>query len=353
MWEADTLLEHMYNEAMRGAKDRQASMSSSERKLLLKQVLRQLIGEFEINANHKPVLLERVPCEGYVRERVELSAVPGVSYAAYVLIPDGSQGKTMPAVVAVHGHGYGSREIVGLGEDGSTDTDQPGIHRHFAVELARRGMVVIAPDVAGFGERRLMADLARDPDSPNSCHRLSTQLMMHGKTAAGLRVAETLGAVGHLAERPEVQPGRIGIMGFSGGGLISFLCAALDERIRAAVLAGYPNTFKDSIMEIRHCVCNYIPGILNHAELPEWLGLMAPRPLFLESGTHDPIFPAAGFNAAVDRLREIYRREGSEEKLQTDLFPGAHQISGRHSYDWLFEQLNRPDMPPPWPRIRF
>ena len=184
----------------------------------------------------------------------------------------------MPAAVAVHGHGYGSREIVGLRQDGSSDPEPPGIHQHFAVQLVRRGMVVIAPDVAGFGERRLAADLARNPEAANSCHRLSTQLLMHGKTLAGLRVAETLRALDYLAERPEVQPDRIGIMGFSGGGLISFLCAALDERIRAAVLAGYPNTFKDSIMAVQHCICNYIPGMLSHAELPEWIGLISPDP---------------------------------------------------------------------------
>lgn len=342
MWRPDALLESLYNEAVGKTKDRQVSMSAEQRKRHLKRVLRQLLGPFESNDSHKPVLLEQEMCDGYIRERIELSAVPGVSFAAYVLIPTGNQGKPLPAVVAVHGHGYGSREITGMNPDGSRDLEPPGIHQHFAVRLARRGLVVIAPDVAGFGERRLAADLARNPEAPNSCHRLSTELMMHGKTLAGLRAAETLTALDYLAGRPEVHAGRIGIMGFSGGGLISFLCAALDERIQAAVLAGYPNTFKDSILAMQHCVCNYIPGMLHHAELPEWMGLISPRPLFLESGTDDRIFPAVGFNSAVDQLREIYRRAGAEEKLQTDLFPGAHQISGRYSYGWLVEQLSSP-----------
>ena len=42
-------------------------------------------------------------------------------------------------------------------------------------------------------------------------------------------------------------------------------------------------------------------------------------------------------------LREIYRRTGAEE-TRTDLFPGAHEISGRYSYDWLFERLSGPDL---------
>lgn len=92
MWRADVFLESMYNEAMGRTKDRQVSMSAEERKGHLKQTLRQLIGEFESNDRHKPVLLEQEPCDGYIRERVELSAVPGVSFAAYVLIPDGNQG---------------------------------------------------------------------------------------------------------------------------------------------------------------------------------------------------------------------------------------------------------------------
>ncbi|MCI1773800.1 MAG: alpha/beta hydrolase family protein [Paenibacillus lautus] len=340
MWRADAFLESMYNEAVEKTKNSQADMSAEERKRYLKQALRRLIGEFETNENHKPVLLEQESCDGYIRERIELSAVPGLSFASYILIPE-DQGKPMPAAVAVHGHGYGSREIVGLRQDGSSDPEPPGIHQHFAVQLVRRGMVVIAPDVAGFGERRLAADLARNPEAANSCHRLSTQLLMHGKTLAGLRVAETLRALDYLAERPEVQPDRIGIMGFSGGGLISFLCAALDERIRAAVLAGYPNTFKDSIMAVQHCICNYIPGMLSHAELPEWIGLISPRPLYLESGTDDRIFPAAGFNLAVEQLRDTYRRAGAEERLRTDLFPGAHEISGLNSYDWLCSELER------------
>ncbi|MBY0158382.1 dienelactone hydrolase family protein [Cytobacillus firmus] len=340
MWRADAFLESMYNEAVEKTKDSQASMSAEERKRYLEQALRRLIGEFETNENHKPVLLEQESCDGYIRERIELSAVPGLSFASYILIPE-DQGKPMPAAVAVHGHGYGSREIVGLRQDGSSDPEPPGIHQHFAVQLVRRGMVVIAPDVAGFGERRLAADLARNPEAANSCHRLSTQLLMHGKTLAGLRVAETLRALDYLAERPEVQPDRIGIMGFSGGGLISFLCAALDERIRAAVLAGYPNTFKDSIMAVQHCICNYIPGMLSHAELPEWIGLISPRSLYLESGADDRIFPAAGFNLAVEQLRDTYRRAGAEERLRTDLFPGAHEISGRNSYDWLCSELER------------
>jgi pimeloyl-ACP methyl ester carboxylesterase len=265
---------------------------------------------------------------------VELSAVSGLKFGAYLLIPSNASGK-LPGVIAVHGHGYGSRQICGLSEEGTEDTGEPDIYRHFAVQLVKKGFLVIAPDVIGFGERRMRADLIDDPNAASSCYRMATQLLLLGKTLTGLRVAEMIGTLDYFAQRPELDPTKIGIAGFSGGSLISFVASALDERIRAAVLIGFPNTFQDSIMAVHHCVCNYTPGILTLAELPELLGLIAPRPLFLESGDVDPIFPASGFHKAVRQLQRIYEQESAERLLGFDLFPGKHEISGRHSFDWL------------------
>ncbi|PAK54426.1 dienelactone hydrolase family protein [Paenibacillus sp. 7541] len=341
MWAADSYLENLYHASWRRIQLKADSSDVAMRKEDLKQKLQRLLGDFETVADgeHQPRMLERVQCEGYIRERVELSAVPGLSFGAYVLIPEGGR-RPLPAVVAIHGHGYGSREIVGLQADGSpSDPDKTGIHGQFAVELVKRGVMVIAPDIAGFGERRLASDLAKDPHAPNSCYSMATQLLMYGKTLTGLRVAEIRRAVEYTVSRTDADERRIGMMGFSGGGLLAYTCAVLEERIRAVVVAGYTNTFKDSIMAVRHCLCNFTPQMLQYAELPEWIGLLSPRPLFLESGADDPIFPQAGFEEAARQLRDIYKRGGAEHALHTDLFPGRHEISGRRSFDWLCQTL--------------
>lgn len=333
MWNGDELLERLYKEAIR--KHRMPSDElPNERKQKLRDALRLSIGSFEPNTEHSPKLLERVECDGYIRERVELSATPSLSFGAYVLIPKGAEGK-LPAVLAIHGHGYGSREIVGLNRDGTPDLDKPGIHGHFAVELVKRGMIVIAPDVIGFGERRLHADLKGNADIASSCYRLSTTLMMLGKTLTGLRVAEALRSYQYLSSRADVDAGRIGVMGFSGGALISYVTAVLEARISAVVLTGFTNTMKDSILGVQHCIDNYTPGLLTHAELPELIGLIAPRPLFLETGDSDRIFPLEGFRKAATELEVIYKAEGAGDKLGVDIFPGGHEVNGRVAYDWL------------------
>lgn len=279
-----------------------------------------------------------------IRERIVLEVLPGVEFAAYVFKPEAPT-EPGPAVLAVHGHGYGSRQVSGMLPDGSPDTDGTDGHHHFAVELARRGLVVVAPDVVGFGERVTDADRQFDPDAPYSCYRLAETLLLTGHTLTGLRVAELLGVLRHLRTRSEVDPQRVGVMGHSGGSLLAMLTLGCDDDLAAGVLCGYPNTFGDSILRVRHCACNYLPGILQVADQPDLLALAVPRPLFVESGTQDPIFPAPGFHRAVATLRQAYAAAGAPEALGVDEHPGGHEVSGRRSYDWLTEQLARPGSP--------
>ncbi|THF77813.1 dienelactone hydrolase family protein [Cohnella fermenti] len=339
MWMPDNYFERIYKETIanhQAAADRE---SAEQRKERLRAALKSALGQFASPLpSSEPELLSSEDCGSYIRERVKLSGVDGLSFGAYLLIPKKRIGK-IPGVLAVHGHGYGSREIVGLLPDGAIDHEPPGLHRHFALELVERGLVVIAPDVIGFGERMLEEDRHKDPRHNSSCYKMATQLLLYGQTLTGLRTAELLAALEYLSKREEVDNARIGAMGFSGGALLSFVCAALDQRIQAAVLTGFPGTFKGTIMEVFHCVDNYTPGMLVHAELPEWISLIAPRSLFVESGDRDPIFPIASAESAIEELRQRYRRENAEERFAFDVFPGEHEISGRVAYDWLAGQL--------------
>src|SRR4029079_3378382 len=84
--------------------------------------------------------------------------------------------------------------------------------------------------------------------------------------------------------RKTLDASRIGCVGISGGGTCTLFSAALEPRIKAAMVSGYLNTFRDSIVSISHCMDNYVPGIMNWAEMYDVAGLIAPRPLVIESG---------------------------------------------------------------------
>jgi dienelactone hydrolase len=307
-----------------------------------RQDLRQaFLGDLGIGKEDKPALdpqlLEETACEGYTRQRVSFTTFTGLDMLAYVLIPSDGRLKH-PAVVACHGHGYGSREIVGLLPDGTETQGDPGYQKNFALSLVDKGFLVIVPEILGFGDRRLAEDRNK-PLGSSSCDRVSSFLLMMGRTMAGMRVAETMRTIDYLESRKDVDGTRIGCMGISGGGLVCSFTAAVDDRIKAAVVSGYANTFHDSVMAMEHCIDNFVPGLVRHAELPDILSLIAPRPLLMESGTEDPIFPIQAFHLAHERIRKAYALLDAEDRVDVDVFIGDHQIGGEKAFPFLVDWL--------------
>ncbi|WNS46501.1 alpha/beta hydrolase family protein [Paenibacillus sp. MMS20-IR301] len=309
------------------------------REVLAAQLTGWLGGFPEQRAELQPVRLERTTCPGYIRERIEITTYEGLRMALYLLIPEQAAASPLPAVLAIHGHGYGSRELVGLNPDGSEREGDPGLHKDFAVSLVKQGFVTAVPELLGFGDRRLAEDLDSGEPGRNSCFRLSSALLLAGRTMAGYRIYETMRALDYVQQRAEVSPQAIGIMGISGGGLVAGFTAALDERISCAVVSGYAGTFATSILTRNHCLDNYIPGILQDAEMPDLLGLIAPRGLFMESGDSDPLFGPAGAKQALARLEMIYAAAGAGGGVQADFFAGGHEIHGEPAFSWLRSQL--------------
>ncbi|WP_058306641.1 dienelactone hydrolase family protein [Gracilibacillus massiliensis] len=334
MNQLDRLFEQFYDNAL---EETIKAAGPVERKLTLKSSLLELLGDFsyldETRVPLQATIVETKEFSDYKRELMILSITKHLEIKMYVLTPKAE--KIFSPVLALHGHGYGVKEAVGLSEDGEKE-QVVRIHNQFAVHLVKKGFKVFAPEVIGFGDRRLTRDIQQG--NINSCEAMATTLLMEGKTLAGLRIWETRRIVDFIEKSSDVDKKKIAIMGFSGGALIAAYTAALDLRVKATVLTGFTNTFKGSIMAMHHCIDNYIPGILNYAELPEWISLISPRSLFIESGEKDPIFPNRYVMEAINQIEENYQNR--PEKFSCDIFPGTHEISGRKAYDWLSDQLS-------------
>jgi hypothetical protein len=68
-------------------------------------------------------------------------------------------------------------------------------------------------------------------------------------------------------------------------------------------------------------------------------GLIAPRPLFVESGEKDDIFPIHASVESVTRVREIYSVFGAAELLEQEIFPGEHAFWGKRGIPFLARYL--------------
>lgn len=287
-----------------------------------------------------PELIEETDRGTHLQRKFIIRSTRHSDVPVYVLIPKGD-GEPRPCVLALHGHGYGVKAILGISEDGAYREEPAGYQRDFAVELVRRGFVVAAPEIYCFGEREASyAHLSEHSPQPSTCHNASTYAMMLGLTVAGIRVWDGMRVVDLLETLPEADTSRLGVMGISGGGMHAFFSACLDARIKAAVISGYFCDWRQSILAISHCTCNFVPGLMKLGELSDIAGLIAPRPLLIENGTQDSIFPIAEVKATVAKARRAWKTLGAAAMIEEDYFEDGHRINGEKAYPFLLRHLH-------------
>jgi dienelactone hydrolase len=317
-----------------GGRDRVASW-----KVTARAKLTELLG---ITPSEMVPLQAEIGCPvektGYTRRAVTYNTRPGLTAFGYLLVPNGLKGRA-PAIVCIPGHGRGVDDLVGITEDGSERDRKDGYQHDFAIQCVERGFVTMAIEPIGFGHRRDPAARKAGPDA-SSCQPAAGAALMLGETMLGWRVWDAIRTLDFLETRPEVDPGRMAMIGISGGGTVALDAAALDERIKATVLSCSFCSFRDSIYTISHCIDNYVPGILRWFEVADIAGLIAPRALFAENGVLDPIFPESGVRAALKETERIYADQGVVGRVDHHLFEGGHVFNGIQAFPRLAEWLD-------------
>ncbi len=287
-------------------------------------------------------LLNRREDDGYVREKIAITGRDGVEIPAYLLTPTGAlpPGGKRRAVLCLHGHGNGKSDVVGDPGRGSPEQRAEAAARisahnyDYARQFVKMGFVALAPDARGFGERTEGLG-----NSESECIVPGLVSLFLGIPIAGQRLSDDLSAVDYLSSLPGVDPTRIGCVGLSEGGKRTLYLAAMDERIKAAVISGYFSTLTGAIREWSRLenwdICNYVPGLLRYADYPDLAALIAPRPLLVEYGTADDLYDETAVNEALDRTARVYAAQGAADHFDTDIFAGGHKWSGRKSLGWM------------------
>jgi len=264
--------------------------------------------------------------DGYRRQRWHLWVEPTVPLPFYLLLPDVDEvgaGKPLPLVICPHGHNH-PHIYVGLYEDEAERHLIIDGERDIAVQAVREGYIVIAPTARGFGETRTAEDI--ESNNLSSCRTQLMHGLLLGRTPVGERVWDMSRMLDWALDNLDVDSSRVAITGNSGGGTVALFAAACDTRFTVAVPGSYFNTFAGSIGSIRHCDCNYIPGILRLGEMYDIAGLIAPRPFCAIAGAEDPIYPIENTRYAYDKLREIYAINGATDDCRLYVGAGGHRF---------------------------
>ncbi|MDB5083718.1 MAG: hypothetical protein JWN30_604 [Bacilli bacterium] len=305
--------------------------------------LKQSLGMHFISASSEqvplqPRLEDTKEFDSYFSEKWYIATEMGIEIPFYLLLPKQRKGP-LPLILTTHGHGNTGKETY---VDNFSDLEERKRifdtygDQDIAVQAVKEGYAVIAPDVRAFGEMSRPEEVQKRYQK--SCNELQRMALMMGRTLIGERVHDMGKLIDYAETRAEIDAGRIAIIGHSGGGTVSLFTAACDERISIAVPSSYFCTFMDSIMSYNHCPCNFIPGILQLAEMYDIAGLIAPRPILAVHGETDESYPIHGTRYAYAKLQTIYQAFGAADNCELYVGDGGH----RHFKDpvWRFIQKN-------------
>lgn len=270
-------------------------------------------------------------------EKIVFTAEANSDVCAYVCLPKNAK-PPYTWLICLQGHSSGMHNSIGVAFE---DESQPIVtegDRDFAITCMQQGMAALCIEQRGFGERR---EAGAPKEQTTTCRDASMHALMLGRTLQGERVFDVDRAIDYLLTREDVQPNRIGVMGNSGGGTVALMAAALLPRIAFAMPSSSFCTFADSIMAIRHCDCNYVPGLLRLAEAGDIAGLVAPKPLVIVNGSEDRIFPIEGARKAMERTKAIYRAVQAEANCEWVIGNGGHRFYAEDAWPVLQEQLKR------------
>jgi dienelactone hydrolase len=280
----------------------------------------------------------------YLRRKVSIRVSADERMNIWLLVPQGIG--PFPAVVANHQTvSDGKDEPVGLG----------GAHYqlNFGPFLASRGFVVAAADSWGAGER-----LA--PGSERAYDTSARDLKEPRWSLLGQRLHDHLRVVDYLETLPFVDRDRIGAIGHSLGGESTAVLAALDDRIRVAVLSCGFTLMRslDNAADIYTAKGNAILSMefrkllevpVRERKLPfdfdDCMALWAPRPIFWH-GVQDDLWPNAPQVAqACQSLQQVYKLHGAGQRLEVVYSAQAHCFPDwvqADAFDWLEYWLKRP-----------
>ena len=301
--------------------------------------------------DHLPALEPKIwssfsPMPGVIADRVTYRTGDGMLVPAIVYRPEKFKGK-LPGIVVVNGHGG----------------DKYSWYAFYSGMLfAQAGAEVVTYDPIGEGERNI------DRKSRASSHDKDVTPpapLPHddwGQHLAGLMQVDVMQAVSYLDQRPEVDPKRIGVVGYSMGAFVSGIAGALDTRIHAVLLSG-GGTFDDATDGGKSYDAGTLPCQASPWHALKVLGddfhrrgavlyvLNAERgPMLVENGSNDTVMdiphrPPEWFAAMKAQATALDKANGGSaaNMFTTHVDPDkSHRTAWveRYGVEWLNEQLH-------------
>ncbi|MBL8241425.1 MAG: acetylxylan esterase [Bryobacterales bacterium] len=241
--------------------------------------------------------LRRTISRGVDIEALDIPSAPHVFVPAWLFVPRPVRA-ARPTIVVLDSSGR------------NTDWHEGELYQ----TLAQQGFCVCVPDVRGLGD--LMPEMGpgnpRHARSHNDEEAYAWAGLMLGKPMLGQRVSDILAVVRAVKAHPALQSRPL-VLAAQGRLSVPAQCAAaLSPAISRLLVAGGLTSFR-SVVETEnygHAFANFVPGILEHTDLPEITAQSQARKVILAG-----MLDGAGRRLPAEEVRRIYERTRGLEVL--------------------------------------
>lgn len=291
-----------------------------------------------------------------------LTSIAGLTYEHFTFAAE--QNERVPGILLKQATSSRKPVVVVLHGTGGTKESQLELLK----TLAGRGFVAVAIDGRFHGERQTGTGSARYVEA-----MLQTYQTGKGHPFLYDTAWDVMRLIDYLETRPDVDATRIGVMGFSKGGMETYLAAAVDPRIAVAVpMIGVQSfawaldhdmwmsrvgTFQTAIDAaakdagvanvdaafVRVFYDRVAPGIYTQFDGPAMVPLIAPRPLLVINGDSDARTPMPGLLNCIAPTEQAYQAAESADKMQLlvqkDTGHAVTPVALQAAIDWFVKYL--------------
>jgi cephalosporin-C deacetylase-like acetyl esterase len=253
--------------------------------------------------------------DGYRVERVIFESQPKFFVSGILFLPDSGKYKApYPGVLVPCGH--------------SRNGKASESYQTMGALLALNGMAALVFDPIDQGERNQMLSELPQLWGTRAHTMVGVGSILLGRNTAWFEIWDGMRGIDYLQSRPEIDAGRIGCTGNSGGGTQTSHLMALDERIEAAAPSCYITSFERLLATIgpqdaEQNIFGQLAFGMDHAD---YIMMRAPKPTLICSATRD-FFDIQGVWDTFRYAKRLYTRMGFAERV------GIMENDATHNYN--------------------
>jgi cephalosporin-C deacetylase-like acetyl esterase len=287
---------------------------------LVRKKLAEIVGPFPEKSALNPTITGTIERQGFRIEKMIYESWPGHYVTACLYLPDPLPSR-VPGVLNLIGH--------------EQESFRAELDQLVNINLAKNGMVVMTIDPPGQGEHVQYFDPEVDFSSVGysvveHCY-FGNQCFLSGISSARYFIWDAIRAIDYLVSRMEVDPGRIGVTGFSGGGTITNYVAALDERVLVSIPSSWSTASRRQLETkgAQDAEAELVGSLAAGITLEDLIEVRAPKPTLMTFVSRDQYLALQGAREAFREAGKAYQAFGQPENLQLVEDDSRHWLTPR------------------------